>query len=141
MPSNQLILCHPLFFFGTSIFPIIRVFSTESALRIRWPEYWGFSLNISPSNEHSGLISFSFDWVDLLAVQGILKSLLQHHSSKASVLQCSAFFMVLLYVQVKKQQLELDMEQWTGSKLGKKYIKPIYCHPAYLTHGHGHEFE
>ena len=93
MPSNHLILCHPLLLLP-SIFPSIRVFSNESALRIRWPKYWSFSFSISPSNEYSGLISFRMDWLDLLAVQGTLKSLLQHHSSKASVLQCSAFFMV-----------------------------------------------
>ena len=93
MPSNHLVLCCPLLHFS-SIFPNIRIFSNESALRIRWPKYWSFSFIISPSNEHSGLISFRMDWLDLLAVQGTLKSLLQHHSSKASVLQCSAFFMV-----------------------------------------------
>jgi len=130
MPSIHLIHCHFLLLLPP-IFPSIRVFSNELALHIRWPKYWSFSFSISPSNEYSGLISFRIDWFDLLAVQGTLKSLLQHHSSKASVLQCSAFFMVLLYVQVKKQQLELDMEQWTGSKLGKKYIKAVYCHPAY----------
>jgi len=95
MPSNHLILCHPLLLLP-SIFPSIRVFSSESALRIRWPKYWSFSFNISSSSEHSGLISFSIDWLDLLGVQGTLKSLLQHHSSKASVLQCSAFFIVQL---------------------------------------------
>ena len=94
-PSNQLIFCHPLLLLP-SIFPSIRVLSNESALRIRWPEYWSFSFNISPSNEHPGLISFRMDWLDLLAVQGTLKSLLQHHSSKASILQCSAFFIVQL---------------------------------------------
>ena len=94
MPSNHLILCCPLFF--PSIFPSIRVFSSESVLRIRWPKYWSFSFSISPSNEYSGLISFTIDWFDLLAVQGTLKSLLQHHSAKASILQCSAFFMVQL---------------------------------------------
>ena len=94
MPSNHLILCRPLLL--PSIFPSIRVFSSESVLRIRWPKYWSFSFNISPSNEYSGLISFRMDWLDLLAVQGTLKSLLQHHSSKASVLQCSAFFIVQL---------------------------------------------
>ena len=92
MPSNHLILCCPLFF--PSIFPSIRVFSSESALHIKWPKYWSFSFSISPSNEYSGLISFTIDWFDLLAVQGTLKSLLQHHSSKASILQRSAFFMV-----------------------------------------------
>ena len=94
MPSNHLILCHPLLFLP-SIFPNIRVFSNESALRIRWPKYWSFSFNISPSNEHPGPISFRMDWLDLLAVQGTLKSLLQHHSSKASILQCSAFFIIV----------------------------------------------
>ena len=92
MPSNHLILCHPLLFLP-SIFPSIRVFSEESALRIRWPKYWSFSFNISPSNEHPWLISFRMDWLDLLAVQGTLKSHLQHHSSKASILLCSAFFL------------------------------------------------
>ena len=95
MPSNHLILCRPLFLLP-SIFPSIRVFSNESAFRIRWPKYWSFSFNISPSNEHPGLISFRMDWLDLLAVQGTLKSLLQHPSSKASVLWHSAFFMVQL---------------------------------------------
>ena len=95
MPSNHLILCRPLLLLP-SIFPRIRVFSNESALHIRWPKYWSFSFNISPSNEHPGLISFRMDWLDLLAVQGTLKSLLQHHSSKASILQCSAFFTVQL---------------------------------------------
>ena len=92
MPSNHLILCRPLLLLP-SIFPSIRVFSNESALCIRWPKYWSFSFNISPSNEYSGLIFFRMDWLDLLAVQGTLKSFLQHHSSKASILQCSAFFM------------------------------------------------
>ena len=95
MPSSHLILCHPLLLLP-SIFPSIRVFSNESALCIRWPKYWSFSFNISPSNAHSGLISFRMDWLDLLAVQGTLKSLLQHHSSKPSILQCSAFFTVQL---------------------------------------------
>ena len=95
MPSSHLILCHPLLLLP-SIFPSIWVFLNESALRIRWPKYWSFSFNISPSNEHPGLISFRMDWLDLFAVQGTLKSLLQHHSSKASILQCSAFFIVQL---------------------------------------------
>ena len=93
MPSNHLILRHPLLLLP-SVFPSIRVFPNESALRIRWPKYWSFSFNISLSNEYPGLISFTMDWLDLLAVQGTLKSLLQHRSSKASILQCSAFFMV-----------------------------------------------
>ena len=95
MPSNHLILCGPLLLLP-SIFPSIRVFSNESSLHIRWPKYWSFSFNISPSNEHPGLISFRMDWLDLLTVQGTVKSLLQHHSSKASILQHSAFFIVQL---------------------------------------------
>ena len=95
MPSSHLILCRPLLYL-LPIRPSTRVFSNESALRIRWPKYWSFSFSISPSNEYSGLISFRIDWLDLLAVQGTIKSLLQHHSSKASVLQCSAFFMIQL---------------------------------------------
>ena len=94
-PSNHLILCHPLLLLP-SIFPSIRVFANESVLHIRWPKYWSFSFSISPSNEYSGLISFRMDWLDLLAVQGTLKSLLQHHNSKVSILQRSAFFMIQL---------------------------------------------
>ena len=94
MPSNHHICCHLLLL--PSIFPSIKVFFNESALRMRWPKYWSFSFSISPSNEHPGLISFRMDWLDHLAVQGTLKSLLQHHSSKASILQCSAFFIVQL---------------------------------------------
>ena len=104
IPSNHLILCHPLLL-PSSIFPSIRVFSNESVLCIRWPKYWCFSFNINPSNEYSGLISFRIDWFDLLAVQGTLKSLLQHHSSKASILQHSALFIVQLshpYVTTRK---------------------------------------
>ena len=93
MPSNHLILCHPLFL-PPSIFPSIRVFSNEPVLHTRWPKYWSFSFSVNPCNEHSGLISFRMDWLDLLAVQGTVKSLLQHHSSKASILWCSAFFIV-----------------------------------------------
>ena len=95
MPSNHLILCCSLLL-PPSVFPSIRVFSSESVLHITWPKYWSFSFSISPSNEHSGLISFRMDWLDLLAVQGTLKSLLQHHSSKASIHLCSAFFIVQL---------------------------------------------
>ena len=95
MPSNHLIFCRPPILLP-SIYPSIRVFSNESALRIRWPKYWNFSFNISPSNEHPGLISFRMDWLDLLIVQGTFKSLLQHHSSKASILRRSAFFIVQL---------------------------------------------
>ena len=94
MPTNCLIMCRPLLL--PSIFPSVRVFSNESTLCLRWPKYWTFSFNISPSNEYSGLISFGMDWLDLLAVQGTLKSLLQHHSSKPSILRCSAFFTVQL---------------------------------------------
>ena len=107
MPSNHLILCHPLLLLP-SIFPSITVFSSESVLHIRWPKYWSFSFSISPSNEYSGLISFRIDWVDLLAVQGTLKSFLQHHSSKASILQHSAFFTVQLshpYLLLEKPKL------------------------------------
>ena len=95
MPSNHLILCCPLLL-PPSIFPSIRVFSSESVLHIRWPKYWSFSFSFSPSNEHPGLISFRMDWLDLLAVQGTLKSLLQHHSTRASIPRCSAFFRVQL---------------------------------------------
>ena len=95
MPSNRLILCHP-FLLLSSIFPSIRVFSNELTLYISWPKYWSFSFNVSPSSEYSALISFRIDWFDLLAVQGTLKNLLQHHNSKASILRCSAFFMVQL---------------------------------------------
>ena len=95
MPCNHLIFCHPLLLLP-SIFPSIRVFSNKSALRVRWPKYWNFSFNVSPSNEYSGLISFRMDWLDLLAVQGTLNSLLQYHSSKASILWHSAFFIVQL---------------------------------------------
>ena len=109
MPSNHLILCHPLLLLP-SIFPSIRVFSNESALRMRWPKYWSFSFNISPSNEHPGMISFRMDWFDLLAgVQGTLESLLQHHSSKASILGHSAFFIVQLshpYMTTGKTSLD-----------------------------------
>ena len=111
MPSNHLILCRPLLL-PLSIFPSIRVFSNESALHIRWPKYWNFSFNISPSNEYSQLISFRIDWLDLLAVQGTLKSLLQHHSPKASILQRSAFFIVQLshlYVTIGKTIALMDL--------------------------------
>ena len=105
IPSNHLILCHPLLL-SPSIFPNIRVFSNESALCIRWPKYWSFSFSNSPSNEYSGLISFRMDWLDLLAVQGTLRSLLQHHSSKASILRCSAFFIVQLSQYWKNQRFD-----------------------------------
>ena len=111
MPSNHLILCHPLLL-PPSIFPGIRVFSNESALHIRWPKYWSFSFNNSPSNEHPGLISFRMDWLDLLAVQGTLKSLLQHHSSKASILQRSAFFIVQLSHPYMTTRKTLAFTRW-----------------------------
>ena len=112
MPSNHLILCRPLLLLP-SILPSIRVFSNESALCIRWPKYWNFSVNISPSNEHPELISLRMDWLDLLAVQGTLKSLFQHHNSKASILQCSAFFIVQLshpYITTGKT---IALTRWT----------------------------
>ena len=112
MPSNHLILCRPLLLLP-SISPSIRVFSNDSALRIRWPKYWSFSFNISPSNEHPGLISFRMDWLDLLAVQGTLKSLLQHHSLKASILQCSAFFIVQLSHPYMTTGKTIALTRWT----------------------------
>ena len=125
MPSNHLILCHPLLL-PSSIFPSIRVFSNESALRIRWPKYWSFSFNISPPNEHSGLISFTMDWLDLLAIHGTLKSL-QHHSSKASIFWCSALFIVQLshpymttgkIISLTRQEktLHIDITRWSTLK-------------------------
>ena len=112
MPSNHLILCHPLLLLP-SIFPSIRVFSYELALCIRWPKYWSFSFSISPSNEYSGLISFRIDWFDLLAVQRTLKSLLQHHSSKASILQHSAFFVVQLSHPYMTTSRTIVLTRWT----------------------------
>ena len=112
MPSDHLILCCPLLLLP-SIFPSIRFFSSESALHIRWPKYWSFSFNISPSNEHSGLISFRMDWLDLLAVQETLKSLLQHHSSKASILQHSAFFIVQLSHPYMTTGKTIALTRWT----------------------------
>ena len=111
MPSNHLILCHPLLL--PSIFPSFRVFSNVSGLHIRWPEYWSFSFSISPSNEYSGLMSFRMDWLDLLAVQGTLKSLLQHHSSKASILWHSAFFMVQLSHPYMTTGKTIALTRWT----------------------------
>ena len=112
MPSNHLILCRPLLLLP-SIVPSIRVFSNESAFCIRWPKYWSFSFNISPSNEHPGLISFKTDWMDLLSVQGTLKSLLQHHSSKASILWCSAFFIVQLSHPYMTTGKTIALTRWT----------------------------
>ena len=112
MPSNHLILCRPLLLLP-SIFPSIRVFSNESALHLRWPKYWSFSFHISPSNEHLGLISFRMDWLDLLAAQGTLKSLLQCHSSKASVLWHSAFFIVQLSHPYMTTGKTIALTRWT----------------------------
>ena len=112
MPSNHLILCCPLLLLP-SAFPSIRVFSSESILHIRWPKYWSFSFSISPSKEYSGLISFRIDWLDLLAVQGTLESLLQHHSSKASILQCSAFFIVQLSYPYMTTGKTIALTRWT----------------------------
>ena len=130
MPSNYLILCHPLLL-PPSIFPSIRVFSNESALRIRWPEYWSFSFSISPSNEYSGLISFRMAWLYLLAVQGTLKSLLQHHRSKASIIWHSAFFIVQLshpYMTTGKP-IALTIQSFVGQVmflLFSKYAVQVY---------------
>ena len=112
MPSNHLILCRPLLLLP-SIFPSIRVFSNESALHMRWPKYWCFSFSINPSSEHPGLISFRMDWLDLLAVQGTLKSLLQHYSSKASILQRSAFFIVQLSHPYMTTRKTITLTRWT----------------------------
>ena len=111
MPSNHLILCRPLLL--PSIFPSIRIFSNVSVLHIRWPKYWSFSFSISPSNEYSGLISFRMDWLDLLAVQGTLSSLLQHHSSKASILRHSAFFMIQLSHQYLTTWKTTALTMWS----------------------------
>ena len=112
MQSNHFILCHPVLLLP-SIFPSIKVFSSKSDINIRWPDYWSFSFTISPSNEHSGLISFRMDWLDLLAVQGTLKSLLQHHSSKASILQCSAFYIVQLSHPYMTTGKTIALTKWT----------------------------
>ena len=112
MPSNQLILCHPLLHLP-SIFPSIRIRSNESALHIGWPKYWSFSFSTSASDEYSGLIPFRMDWIDLLAVQGTLKSLLQHHSSKASILWCSAFFMVQFSHPGMTTGKTITLPRWT----------------------------
>ena len=128
MPSNHLILCHPLFL-PPSIFPCIRVFTSESVLHIRWSKYWSFSFNISPSNEYSGLISFRIDWLDLLAVQGTLKSLLQHHSSKASILLCSAFFTVQLSHPYMTTGRTIALTKWTF--VGKVMALLFICCPGW----------
>ena len=113
MPSSHLILCRPLLLLP-SIFPSIRVFSSQSALHIRWPNYWSFSFSISPFNDYSGLISFRIDWLDFLAIQGTLKSLLQHHSLKASILQCSAFFIVQLSHPYMTTGKTIALTRWTS---------------------------
>ena len=131
MPSNRLILCRPLLLLP-SIFPSIRVFSSEAALRIRWPKYWNFSFNISPSNEHPRLISFRMDWLDLLVVQGTLKSLLQHRSSKTSILWCSAFITVQLshpYMTTGKTKALIG-----GTLVGKVTFLPFH---RFQECGHG----
>ena len=112
IPSNHLILCHPLLL-SPSIFPSIRVFSNESVLHITWPKYWSFSFSISPSNEYYGLISFRIDWLDFLAIQGTLKSLLQHHKKKASILHCSAFFIVQLSHPYMTTGKTITLTRWT----------------------------
>ena len=112
MSSSHLIICSSLLL-PHSVFPSIRVFSNESALHINWPKYWSFSFNIIPTNEHPGLISFRMDWLDLLAIQGILKSLLHHHSSKASILQCSAFFIVQLSHPYMTNRKIIALTRWT----------------------------
>ena len=124
MPSNHLILCHRLLFLP-SIFPSIRVFSNESVLCISWPKYWSFSFNISPSSEYSGQISFRMDWLDLLAVQGTLKSLLQHHSSKASILRHSAFFIVQLSHAYMTAGKTIVLTRWTF--VGKVTLCFLVC--------------
>ena len=128
MPSNHLILCRPLL--SPSIFPSISVFSNESVLHIKWPKYWSFSFNISPSNEHPGLISFRMDWLDLLAVQGILKSLLQHHSSKASILWRSAFVTVQLSHPYMTTGKTIALTRWTfvGKVMSLLFNMLPVCH-------------
>ena len=126
MPSSHLILCRPLLLLP-SIIPSIRLFSNESALRIRWPKYWSFSFSISPSNDYSGLISYRMDWLDLLAVQGTLKSLLQHHSSKASILRRSAFFIVQLSHPHMTTGKTIALTRWTflGNVSALKYALQV----------------
>ena len=121
MPSNHLILCRPLLL-SPSIFPSISIFSNGSVHHIRWPKYWSFSFSISPSNEYSGLISFRIDWFDLLEVQGTLKSLLQHHNSKASILQCSAFFIVQLSHPYTTTKKTIALTRWTFAGKGMSLL-------------------
>ena len=129
MPSNHLILCRPLLL-QPSIFPSIGVFSNESVLPIRWPKYWSFSFSISPSNDYSGLISFRIDWLDLLAVQGTLKSLLQHHSSKASTLRCLAFFIVQLSHLYMTTGKTIALTRWT---FVSKVMSLLFNVPSWLV--------
>ena len=133
MPSNHLILCHPLLLLP-SIFTSIRVFSSESALYFRWAKYWSFSFSISPSNEQSGLISFRMDWLDLLAVQGTLKSLLQHHSSKASILRCSAFFIVQISHLYMTTGKTIALTRWTFvGKVMSLLFNMLLSHVLFLS--------
>ena len=137
IPSSHLILCHPLLLLPT-ISPSIRVFSNETVLCIRWPKYWSFSFNISPSNEHPGLIFFRMDCLDALAVQGTLKSLLQHHSSKASILRCSAFFIVQLshpYMTTGKN-IALIRQTFVDKVLGARVFKAYLMNPQIYLHVH-----
>ena len=135
MPSNHLFLCRPLLLLP-SIFPSIRVFSNESALHIRRPVYWSFSFNISPSNEYPGLIYFRMDWLDLLAVQGTLKSLLQHHSLKASILWHSAFFIVQLSHPYMTTGKTIALSRWTFVDKVMSQSFPFYCFPLFLCTDH-----
>ena len=145
MPSNHLILCHHLLFWPL-VFLNIRVFSNESVIRIRWPKYWNFSLSMSPSNEYSGLISLRIDWLDLLAIQGTLKSLLQHHSAKTSILQCSAIFMVQFSHPFMTTGKTIALTRWTfaGKVMSLLFICCVglsACLPrasVFLFHGCSH---
>ena len=143
MPSNHLILCHPLLL-PPSIFPSIRVFSNKSVLHIRWPKYWSFSFSIRPSNEYSGLISFRMDWFDLLAVQGTLKSLLQHHSSKASILWHFVFFIVQFSHPYMTTEKAIALTRWTFvgkvmSLLEKTLECPLDCKEIQPVHPKGNQ--
>ena len=133
MPSNHLILCRPLLL-QPSIFPSIRAFSNESVLHIRWPKYWSFSCSISPSNEHPGLISFRMDWLDILAVQGTLKSLLQNHSSKASILQCSAFLIVQLSHPHMTTEKTIALTRWTFVDQVMSLNQVLFYYKVFLPH-------
>ena len=136
MPSNHLILCHPLLL--PSIFPSIRVFSSKSVLQVRWPKYWSFSVSINPSSEYSGLISFGLGWFDLLTVQGTHNSLLQHHSSKASILQCSAFFMVQLSHSYMTTGKTIVLIIWTFVRKVVSLLFNVLCFAIASLKGAGH---